>query len=149
MQKILYTSPDGVVHMVTPAPQNQGAEESYDAFMIRVRDRSVPADAVDVVIVEEATIPTDREFRDGWEQTAGVVSVNMPKARDIHMDKIRLARNEELNTKDIAWNKADTAGRSVIDTERQTLRDIPATFDLSEATTPDELKALWPSQVPK
>lgn len=33
------------------------------------------------------------------------------------------------------------------DAERQKLRDIPQSFDLTMAATPEELKNLWPSEL--
>lgn len=92
-------------------------------------------------IAGDAEIPQDRYFRKAWEDN-GTLSVNMPKARDIHMDRIRAKRNEKLKELDIETLK----GRDV-QTEKQALRDIPQTFDLTKATTPEELKALWPDEL--
>ena len=81
------------------------------------------------------------------------VNVNMTKARVIHMDKIRLVRNKELAARDITWMRAgeagDTSAQATIATEKQVLRDIPATFDITtDAGTPELLKAKWPSELP-
>jgi len=79
------------------------------------------------------------------------VNVNMSKARAIHMDAIRVVRNAELAAKDILWMKAvgtgDTEAQAVIAEEKQTLRDIPQTFDLT-ARTPAQLSAKWPKELP-
>ena len=79
------------------------------------------------------------------------IKVNMPKARDIHMAEIRKVRNTELAKKDIEFMKAleaDDGSAAAIATEKQTLRDIPQTFDLT-TDTPEELKAKWPEGLPK
>jgi len=81
------------------------------------------------------------------------ISVNMTKARAIHMDRIRAVRNAELAKLDIPWMKAveagDTSSQATIATEKQTLRDIPATFDITTGVdTPEKLKAKWPSELP-
>ena len=81
------------------------------------------------------------------------INVNMTKARAIHMDAIREARNAELVAKDITFMRAveagDASAQSTIATEKQTLRDIPATFDITTGVdTPEELKAKWPSELP-
>ena len=81
------------------------------------------------------------------------VNVNMTKARAIHLTEIRRVRNEELVKEDINMLKAieagDTSAQSTIATEKQTLRDIPATFDITtDVTTPDQLKARWPTELP-
>jgi len=60
------------------------------------------------------------------------------------MDKIRFFRDKELAVQDIEQLKGNDV--AVL---KQTLRDIPSTFDLSGATTPEELKALWPLEISK
>ena len=81
------------------------------------------------------------------------INVNMTKARAIHLAEIRRVRNEELAAKDIPWMKAveagDTDAQATIATEKQTLRDLPATFDITtDVDTPEKLKAKWPTELP-
>ena len=67
------------------------------------------------------------------------------------MDKIREVRNKELAKKDIEFMKAleaDDGSHTAIATEKQALRDIPQTFDLT-TETPEQLKELWPESLPK
>ena len=96
-----------------------------------------------------------RDGKDGaWEMdTDGRPKVNMAKARGVHMDCIRLSRNKELAKKDTPFMRAveagDTSAQSTIATEKQVLRDIPQTFDLTtDNDTPEELKAKWPTELP-
>jgi hypothetical protein len=89
-----------------------------------------------------------------WEMdTDGTPKVNMAKARGVHMDTIRVVRDAELVKKDLssllAIEAGDTSSQSTIATEKQTLRNIPQTFDLTtDNDTPEELKAKWPSELP-
>ena len=81
------------------------------------------------------------------------INVNMTKARAIHLAEIRRVRNEELAAKDITFMRAveagDTDAQATIGTEKQVLRDIPATFDITtDAGTPELLKAKWPTELP-
>ena len=79
------------------------------------------------------------------------IVVNMPKARDIQMDKIREVRNKELVKKDIEFMKAleaDDDSHKAIAVEKQVLRDIPQTFDLTTDTS-EQLKELWPEGLPR
>ena len=81
------------------------------------------------------------------------VNVNMTKARVIHMDVIRAERNKELAAKDITFMRAveagDASAQSTIGTEKQVLRDLPATFDITtDVGTPELLKAKWPTELP-
>ena len=81
------------------------------------------------------------------------ISVNMTKARVFHMDKIRAVRNKQLAGLDIPFMRAmetgDASEQARIASEKQVLRDIPATFDITTGvTTPELLKAKWPSELP-
>ena len=80
------------------------------------------------------------------------INVNMTKARAIHLEEIRKARNLELVKEDVNMLKAieagDTSEQSAVAAKKQVLRDIPQTFDLT-TDTPEELKAKWPSELPE
>jgi len=81
------------------------------------------------------------------------VGTNMTKARAIHMDVIRRARNKELEKEDVAYMKAlesgDASAQAAVAAKKETLRDIPSTFDLTTGvTTTDQLKAKWPTELP-
>ena len=81
------------------------------------------------------------------------VNVNMDKARAIHLAEIRRVRNEELAKEDITFMRAveagDTDAQNTIKTKKQTLRDLPATFDITtDVDTPEKLKAKWPTELP-
>ena len=109
MKKIIYTRPsDGGLSIVTPALGGRlivmtadrvsrdsavllemAADgeivwaETEDEWFARIQAKDVPADAIDVQIVEEEALPQDRTFRDAWVHKAGVVSVDMKKARAV------------------------------------------------------------------
>lgn len=81
------------------------------------------------------------------------INVNMSKARAIHLAEIRRVRNAELVKKDVPFMRAvevgDTDAEATIATEKQALRDIPATFDITTGVdTPEKLKAKWPDELP-
>jgi hypothetical protein len=81
------------------------------------------------------------------------INVNMTKARVIHMDAIRVVRNAELVKEDVTFMRAvedaDTDAQATIKAKKQTLRDLPATFDITtDVDTPEKLKAKWPTELP-
>ena len=81
------------------------------------------------------------------------INVNMTKARAIHLAEIRRVRNEELVKEDVTFMRAveagDTDTQATIATKKQTLRDIPASFDITTGVdTPEKLKAKWPAELP-
>ena len=81
------------------------------------------------------------------------INVNMDKARVIHLEEIRKVRNAELVKEDVTFMRAvedgDTDAQATIKTKKQTLRDLPATVDITtDAETPEKLKAKWPTELP-
>ena len=90
-----------------------------------------------------------------WEMDAdGLPTVNMAKARFVHMDRIRVMRDKELVKKDLELLKAmesgDSSAEATIKTDRQALRDIPQTIDITTGgDTPEQLNARWPDGLPK
>ena len=54
-----------------------------------------------------------------------MININMDKARDIHRDKVRQARNPKLASKDIEFQRALESGAdtSAIVADKQALRD--------------------------
>jgi hypothetical protein len=93
-------------------------------------------------IIGEDDLPADRAFRNAWTRCpVNKIKVDMDKARVIHMGRIREARNDRLAELDKRKYGAE------YDAERQALRDLPETFDLTKAATPEELKALIPEEL--
>ena len=78
-----------------------------------------------------------------------MININMDKARDIHRDKVRQARNPKLAAKDVEFQRALETGAdtATIVSEKQALRDAPASAAIEAATTPDELKASWDAEL--
>jgi len=74
-----------------------------------------------------------------------MINVNMNKARDIHREKVRQARESKLSEKDIEFQRALESGAdtAAIVTAKQALRDAPAAAAIDAASTADELKAAW------
>ncbi len=114
----------------------------------------IPAASAYWVIAEEdlpggAVSRENDYFFGAWECVDGVVHVDMPKARLIHLDAIRQVRDAKLAALDMPYMRAieagDTAAQSAIAAAKQALRDIPHTIDLEQYTTPEALRAAWPA----
>lgn len=116
-----------------------------DVLVPRQNPGAVSAEIVDVQF-------PDRTFRGAWKKGGGRVDVDMPKARAIHMDRIRVARDAELARLDVEYQRADEDSDIVrkqeVAARKKSLRDIPQTFDLTVAETPESLAALWPRDLP-
>lgn len=134
MSRIIVDNTDGTVTILNPSKRVTLSIEE-----IAAKDSG----GKPYQIVDDSEIP-NREFRGAWRASlTGVgITVAMGRARDIHMARIRVVRNDRLD----ALDKQQLQHIDVED-EKQALRDIPDTFDLSGARTPEELSALWPVEL--
>ena len=132
MSKIIYTNSDGTVSIIIPAG------DVNDAI------KDVPS-GLSYEIVEDSVIPTDRSFRNAWKQNSKTIETDMTKAKEIHKDKIRIARTPKLAELDIDFQRALETGAdtSTIVAKKQTLRDAPAASGISTAASEADLKAQW------
>ncbi len=71
-----------------------------------------------------------------------MITVSIPKAKDITKDRLRLDRKPLLEAQDVLFMQAQesSADTTAIVAEKQRLRDI--TKQVDSCTTTDELKAL-------
>ena len=71
-----------------------------------------------------------------------MITISIPKAKDITKDRLRIDRKPLLEAQDILFIQAQESGAdtTAIVAEKQRLRDI--TKDVDSCTTTDELKAL-------
>ena len=76
-------------------------------------------------------------------------SIDMAKAREIHKNNIRNARTPKLAELDVEFQKALETGASTTDivAKKNALRDAPADSGISSASTADELKAQWNTDI--
>ncbi len=141
----------------TPAPESEA--KGWDWCVEHLRRAGLIHD--DYWIVDETDLPggaisvenDHNYFFDAWEWKDEKVQPNMPKARVIHMDRIRSKRDAALAALDVPFMMAsernDQEAVSKIATQKQKLRDIPQKYDLSVFKTPEELKAAWPKELEK
>tara|TARA_A100001391_G_scaffold97483_1_gene64514 strand:- start:235 stop:495 length:261 start_codon:yes stop_codon:yes gene_type:complete len=75
--------------------------------------------------------------------------IDMAKAREFHKKKIREARNPKLAELDIEFQRALETGASTTDivAKKQALRDAPADSGIDSASTADELKSQWKTDI--
>jgi hypothetical protein len=90
------------------------------------------------IIVEQSSLPTDNDFYDAWELADGVVTVSLPKAKELTKKRLRAEREPLLAAQDVAFESgADT---TAIVAEKQRLRDITGLVDA--VTTLEGLRAI-------
>ena len=155
-KRIVFTQPNGNLSIVVPASEFMEQFDSEYAALVALQATAVPVDALNVHIVEASVIPEsnpgDRYFRNSLTDVGGVITVDMPKARVIHMDRIRLVRNVELERESGSQFRQPPEIEAIFtpahQAKLQELRDIPQTFDLERFPNPQSLKAAWPTELP-
>ena len=77
------------------------------------------------------------------------IQINMAKAKQLHIENIRIARESKFAALDIEFQKALETGAdtSSIVAKKQALRDAPAASGISTAATTDELVAQWDTSI--
>lgn len=74
--------------------------ESDDEWITRIAAKDVPANSIDVFIVDESEIPKDCTFRPAWEILDGKIQHNLQKVRDIAHQRRRERREAEFKPHD-------------------------------------------------
>ncbi len=113
MNKLIYTRPeDGGISIIIPAPKEilekvlgPLTEEEYEKH---VRDRSIPANALNVREINNEDLPTSREFRNAWcDVTANTtIDIDCTKAKEFALAKLRSQRNKQLDATDKDMTRA-------------------------------------------
>jgi len=97
------------------------------------------------------TVPSSRNFREAWVLSGNVISEDVTKAKEIFKDKIREVRKPLLEAEDVTYMKAleadDATAKAASVTRKNNLRNAPANTAIENATTIDELKAAWDSDL--
>jgi len=97
-------------------------------------------------------IPTDelRCFRNAWTDDfdTDTVDVCMIKAKDLHMTRVRKARDKKFIEMGFPYKLDSNLEAAIIPQDirdkLKKLRDIPQKLDLSTVRTPEELDSVWP-----
>jgi hypothetical protein len=160
--RILYTRPntgdmskyeDGGVSVVTAAAKSDVemlmgplTDEEYKAH---VWERSVPANAINAVEIDDSYVLPDREFRDAWVQSESAVVHDFPKVKELQLKRLRAVRDALLVKYDGLQSRAmdleDAVAIADVKVKKQELRDateplkdlVPSSIEEVKAATPD------------
>ena len=99
------------------------------------------------IAASDATVPSDRHFRNAWSLSGKTISEDLAVAKTIFKDKVREARTPLLAAEDVVYMKALEAGDSTAQAasvaKKKALRDAPAATAIANADTIAKLKAAW------
>ncbi len=151
MNKICYVNSEGNLCIVHPVSKENIEQILGEMTEQEYRDHiyitSIPNDAQNVREIDDLEIPDGRYFRNAWIDD-GQIKVDIDKARVIHMDNLRIMRNDKLKNLDIEYMKAseqnNTNEMSIIASKKQDLRDMPQNTDLSLISDLKELQEFIP-----
>lgn len=132
-QAIIFTNNNGGVSVCVP---------TGELPIEKVQAKDIPA-GVQSFIVDLSSLPqADNDFFDAWEQTGGVISVNLNKAKQITKARLREERKPLLEKQDIAFQRAIETGADTTEivVEKNRLRDVTNLVDA--CNTLDELRAI-------
>lgn len=146
MKVIVYTQVGGSLAVIHPAPSAKLAEENEDQFLARIAAKDVPA-GLSFEVIDQALLPS-RGYRNAWKQKPGGIDHDMPKAREIHRNKMREVRKPKLESLDIEYQRADEDGNALkkkeIADKKKALRDVTVDPRIDAAQSIEALKAVWP-----
>lgn len=130
---IIFTNDNGGVSVCIPT-----GELSIEA----VQGKDIPVGKQSYIVAAESLPEADNDFFDAWEQTKGVVTVNLEKAKSITKNRLRSEREPLLAAQDVLFQRALETGAdtTAIVAEKARLRDITLLADT--CTTTEELRAL-------
>ena len=103
------------------------------------------------IAAADATVPSDRHFRNAWSLSGSTITEDMDAAKVIFKNKIREVRKPLLEAQDVAYMKAleddDASAQTAAKNAKKALRDAPAASAISSADTITKLKAAWDTSV--
>jgi hypothetical protein len=129
-QCIVFSNDAGGVSVCIPT-----GELSIEA----VKEKDTPKGSI---IMNVADLPRDNDFFDAYELADGVVTVSLPKAKELTKKRLRAEREPLLAAQDVAFQRALESGADTtsIVAEKQRLRDITGLVDA--VTTLEGLRAI-------
>ena len=103
------------------------------------------------IAAADATIPSDRLFRDAWTLSGSTITEDLTTAKTIFKAKIREVRAPLLAAEDVVYMKALEAGDSDAQAAsvatKKKLRDAPAASAITNASSISALKSAWDTDV--
>lgn len=144
---------DNTASPIDPVTMKPRSNEEQEAYLSTLPNGG--RGAVVAVIDDAVRLAMDRTFREAWTWAtdAPVIDIDMEKAKQVHVARLREERAAILADLDVAYQRADESGdaaaKAKIAAEKQVLRDITEDPRIAAATTPDDLKKIVISPIDK
>jgi len=141
MKNIVWKRGDGGVAITVISDEFKKTSKEYAEQFEKPVDLTAVAYDLD--------LPEYRDFRNAWKWD-NAITVDMEKAKEIHKERLRSAREPVLQKLDVEFLRAvelgDTKKQSDVTRKKQELRDVTENTAIINAQTPEELRAFWPKE---
>lgn len=154
--KILYTREhDGGLSVIYAASKPdierlRGPLTEAD-YRARMWERLVPTDAINAVEIPDDYVLPEREFREAWKQDGAGVGHDLVKAKDIQLDRVRVAREPKLAELDREYMLEDEKGaqgnKPDVTARKKLLRDITEPLKALVPTSIQDIKDAFPESL--
>ena len=156
MTRIVFTRPGGKVTVAALTDEFIGKFPSEAAAITDFVATRLPPGASKIKTINENALP-NRDFRDAWKQDgAGGVVIDMPLARDIHIDRMAVAHENEIARIKVEERKERLRSNATQADNHAATRTALEALDLSALATrmanagsTQALSAIWPNDVPR
>lgn len=146
---IVWKRADGGISITHPTAEAEGMTIDQIARHAQQQDPDLADSTYD--IIDKTDLPTDRYFRNAWSKLGKKIDVDIPRAREIHLNNLKAIRNEKLNTLDVETMKNITKPNQLqqIEVKKQLLRDMPDIIaeELKSITDLEALKNYKPNML--
>lgn len=153
-KNIVYTrASDGGVSIVLPMDKSTiekvlgpMTDEQYEQH---IWEKGVPQDAITPISVDESDFPEEKDFWDALKQDGKKLIFDLDKAKNIQLDRVRIAREPKLLELDKQFMLALEKGEDTknIAAEKQALRDITEPLKNLSASNIDDIKNAFPESL--
>ena len=135
-KRIIWTEPSGQVAVL------------YPILPVEECVKDVPS-GLSYHIIEDSEIPKNTFFERAWKIVDGKIEMDITKAKEVHRQNIRNARQIKLAELDIEFQRAleTSADTSAIVAKKKALRDAPADSAIDSATDEAGLIAQWNTSI--
>lgn len=142
MKKYVLINQDNSIRIMTIIIEGETPEKLIKKLSIE--------DQNDIKEIKETTqVLPDRVFRNAWEYKDNKIKENLPKAKIIHLNRLKYLREIQLKKLDIEYMLAietqnETKKTSIVN-RKQKLRDLPTDVVFTQIATVAALKKYKPS----
>lgn len=144
-QTIALTYADGMLGVMTLIlSDGHGIERELTPELVEAEVARSPKSVASWRRIDAADLPTDRAYRGAWVDTGERIDHDLPKARELHRERLRALRAPVLAALDVEVVRALEQGRPAtgVAARKQALRDVTADPRIDAAQTVDELRAV-------